>query len=52
METRITVTGGELDQKEIDAFVEHLRANTNAPMILKRTPMSLFIRFDRRIFLR
>ena len=33
-------------------FVEHLRANTNAPMILKRTPMSLFIRFDRRIFLR
>ena len=25
METRITVTGGELDQKEIDAYVEHLR---------------------------
>lgn len=33
-------------------FVEPLRANTNALMIWKRTPMSLFIPFDRRIFLR
>ena len=33
-------------------FVEHLRVNISAPMTLKRTPMSSFIRFDRRIFLR